>query len=126
MSRIKRSDTKPELSVRKYLYAKGYRYKIKNRLFGKPDIVFSANKVVVFVNGCFWHRHKNCEKSYLPKTNKKFWLAKFKRNVSRDKQVDKKLINENWNVIRIWECEIEHNLRQAILPIIKELDHAKI
>ena len=82
MSRIRAKDTKPELVVRKILFKNGYRYRLhSNRVVGRPDIIFEKRKKIIFVHGCFWHRHANCKYSTLPKTNKSFWKRKFDDNI---------------------------------------------
>lgn len=115
MSRIRHTNTKPELLVRRYLFSQGYRYSVKNSLYGKPDIVFQNKKIAIFVNGCFWHQHKNCKLSYMPKTNTIFWVNKLSRNVERDIKVDKELTGKGWKIIRIWECEIGSKLSKKII-----------
>ena len=108
MSRIKGKNTKPEEIVRKYLFSKGFRYR-KNykRLPGTPDIVLPKYKTVIFVNGCFWHGHKDCRYFVVPKTNTDFWLNKINTNVERDKHKQEALKELGWNVIIVWECELK-------------------
>ena len=108
MSMIKSSGTKPEETVRKYLFSKGLRYR-KNvkTLPGKPDIVLPKYKTIVFVNGCFWHGHKGCKYFVMPKTNVEFWTEKITKNIARDEITYKKLQNMGWNVIVVWECELK-------------------
>lgn len=108
MSRIQGKDTKPEEKVRKYLFSQGFRYrKNDKRLPGKPDIVLPKYKTVIFVNGCFWHKHEGCKYFVWPKTNEDFWRAKILANVSRDQKNMKLLSELGWNVIVIWECELK-------------------
>ena len=108
MSRIKSGDTKPELLVRKWLWSRGYRYRLHvNGLPGKPDIVFQRKKKAVFVNGCFWHGH-GCRYSKTPKTNTEFWKKKIAANVERDNRVQHQLSKLGWAVFVVWECEL-HN-----------------
>lgn len=108
MSRIQGKDTKPEEKVRKYLFPQGFRYrKNDKRLPGKPDIVLPKYKTVIFVNGCFWHKHEGCKYFVWPKTNEDFWRAKILANVSRDQKNMKLLSELGWNVIVIWECELK-------------------
>ena len=104
MSKISSKDTKPEILVRKFLFSKGFRYRINVKtLPGKPDIVLPKYKTIIFVNGCFWHGH-NCKKGKLPSSNTDFWKEKISNNKSRDaKNSDVKL---GWKVIIIWQCEI--------------------
>ena len=106
MSRIRGKDTKPELAVRSFLHKKGFRYRLHDKkLPGKPDIVFPKYRTIIFVHGCFWHRHKGCKYTYNPKSRKAFWNKKFKDNVNRFKQVQKELENLAWKVVVVWECE---------------------
>ncbi len=110
MSHISSTNTKPEETVRKYLFSKGFRYrKNVSTLPGKPDIVLPKYKTVIFVNGCFWHGHKGCKWFVPPKTNTEFWNAKFQYNIERDNKNYKKLEDIGWRVLIIWECELRHN-----------------
>jgi DNA mismatch endonuclease (patch repair protein) len=110
MSRIRSRHTKPEVIVRSLLHRSGYRFKINDsKLPGCPDIVLPKYRTVIFVHGCFWHRHKNCPKTTSPSTNKEYWSKKFRNNVSRDKKVKKELENLKWRVIIIWECEVNND-----------------
>lgn len=107
MARITGKDTKPEVMVRKWLFAQGFRYrKNDNRLPGKPDMVFSKYRAVVFVHGCFWHGHEECRKAKLPETAKEFWTEKIGRNRERDRIVRDKLEAAGWRVFVVWQCEI--------------------
>jgi DNA mismatch endonuclease (patch repair protein) len=107
MSGIRGRDTKPEVIVRKYLHAHGLRYRIAPRnLPGKPDIVLPKYRTVVFVHGCFWHRHQSCRFAATPKTNPDFWRNKFIANVTRDRTVRKQLRAMGWKVLVIWECNV--------------------
>lgn len=109
MSHIHSSNTKPEVTVRLYLYHHGFRYrKNVSKLPGKPDIVLGKYKTVIFVNGCFWHAHQGCKWFVPPKSNQEFWNKKFEYNSSRDKANYEKLKALGWNVIVVWECEIRH------------------
>jgi DNA mismatch endonuclease (patch repair protein) len=119
MSMIKSSDTKPEETVRKYLFSKGLRYR-KNvkTLPGKPDIVLPKYKTIVFVNGCFWHGHKGCKYFVMPKTNVEFWTEKITKNIARDETTYKKLQNMGWNVIVVWECELKKDKRNNTLECL--------
>ena len=108
MSRIKGKNTKPEEIVRKYLFSKGFRYrKNDKKLPGTPDIVLPKYKTVIFVNGCFWHGHKDCRYFVIPKTNTDFWFNKINTNVERDKRKQEALKELGWNVIVVWECELK-------------------
>ena len=107
MSHIHGKDTKPEEIVRKYLFSRRYRYrKNDSRYPGKPDIVLPKYHTVIFVHGCFWHRHPGCRYATTPSTNREFWQKKFDQNVARDKKVQEQLKSDGWNVIVVWECEI--------------------
>ena len=104
MSAIRSKHTKPELRLRKAIFARGHRFRIHYKLLGSPDIVFPSKKIAVFVDGCFWHM---CPKhGHMPKSNKAFWKRKLERNVARDKQYNKKLRKEGWKPIHIWEHEL--------------------
>ncbi len=106
MSRIKNRDTKPELIVRSFLHRKGYRFRLHRKdLPGKPDIVLPRFKKIIFVHGCFWHRHAGCRYAYNPKSRVEFWEKKFKQNIIRDKNVQEALVQQGWQVYVIWECE---------------------
>ena len=106
MSKISSKDTKPEILVRKFLFSKGFRYRINVKtLPGKPDIVLPKYKTIIFVNGCFWHGH-NCKKGKLPSSNTDFWKEKISNNKSRDAKNSDLLVNLGWKVIIIWQCEI--------------------
>ena len=107
MGRIKSSNTKPELVVRSLLHNMGYRFRLHRKdLPGKPDIVLPRYKSVIFVHGCFWHRHNGCKNAASPKTKKTFWREKFKANVIRDKKVQEELNSMGWKILIIWECEL--------------------
>ena len=109
MSNIPSKNTKPEETVRKYLFAQGFRYrKNVSKLPGKPDIVLLKYKIVVFINGCFWHGHEGCKYFVPPKTNTEFWGAKFKYNQERDERNYRKLRDLGWRILIVWECEIRH------------------
>lgn len=122
MSKISRKETKPEIFVRKYLFGNGFRFR-KNikTLSGKPDIVLPKYKTIIFVHGCFWHGHKDCKKSKLPKTRKEFWENKISTNIQRDKTNIEELKNQRWNVLVLWECELKNKeLREQKLLFIKD------
>ncbi|HUV50351.1 MAG TPA: very short patch repair endonuclease [Anaerolineae bacterium] len=109
MGRIRSKDTKPEKAVRSLLHKSGYRFRIHRKdLPGKPDIVLPKFKTVIFVHGCFWHRHDGCEYAYTPKSRQEFWKAKFKGNIKRDQKNRDELERLGWKVIVIWECEIKN------------------
>lgn len=107
MSRIRARDTKPERAVRSILHRLGYRFRLhRTDLPGKPDIVLLRLRIVIFVHGCFWHRHEGCRFAYTPKTRTEFWLKKLESNVARDRQVQTQLAELDWLVITVWECEL--------------------
>jgi DNA mismatch endonuclease, patch repair protein len=121
MSRIRSKDTKPEMIVRSLLHRMGYRFRLhRKNLPGKPDIVLPKYKTVIFVHGCFWHRHKNCKRCTTPTSNKEYWMEKFQKNIKQDKMNHRKLVNLRWNVIVIWECEVE-NLNKKLSRIDKNI-----
>jgi len=105
MSRIQGKDTKPEKTVRSILHHLGYRFRLHAKLPGTPDIVLPKHRKVIFVHGCFWHRHKECKYAYNPKSRQEFWQEKFRGNVRRDKENKCQLEKLGWKVITIWECE---------------------
>jgi DNA mismatch endonuclease Vsr len=106
MSRIKNRDTKPERIVRSLLHRMGYRFRLHRKdLPGNPDIVLPKYQTVIFVHGCFWHRHDGCRFAYTPKSKQQFWKRKFADNINRDKVCQSLLRTLGWNVIVIWECE---------------------
>ena len=116
MSRVKGKDTKPEEIVRKYLFSQGFRYrKNDKRLPGKPDIVLPKYKTVIFVNGCFWHKHEGCKYFIWPKSNSEFWKEKIESNIVRDKKQYEELKNAGWHVIIVWECELKKKQRMDTL-----------
>lgn len=107
MSRIRSTDTQPELVVRRLLHRIGYRYRLHvAALPGRPDLVFHARKKVIFVHGCFWHRHSGCPDATLPKSRTHFWSKKLRRNVKRDEEQRSTLVALGWNVFVVWECEL--------------------
>ena len=106
MSGIRSRDTKPERTVRSWLHRNGYRFRINRKdLPGTPDIVLPKYRTVIFVHGCFWHRHEGCKLAYTPKTNIGKWTDKFSKNVERDKTKLKECQQAGWNTVVIWECE---------------------
>ena len=107
MAQVRGKDTQPELKVRSWLFKNGYRYrKNDKRLTGKPDVVMPKYRTVIFVHGCFWHRHPGCKNTRTPKSNIEFWETKFSRNVENDKRHVRELEDLGWRVITIWECEL--------------------
>jgi len=106
MSGIRSKDTKPELIVRSVLHSLGYRFRLHRRdLPGSPDIVMPRHETVIFVHGCFWHRHTGCKFAYSPKSRMEFWEKKFEKNIERDRRVQRQLRQLGWRVIVVWECQ---------------------
>jgi DNA mismatch endonuclease, patch repair protein len=106
MGRIRGKDTEPEKRVRSLLHRMGYRFRLHDRtLPGRPDIVLRRYRTVIFVHGCFWHRHPGCRYAYSPKTRVEFWEAKFAGNVVRDQDAQASLALAGWRVVTVWECE---------------------
>ena len=122
MSRIRSTNTKPEVLVRKLLHRMGHRFRIHRKdLPGKPDIVMPSRRQVIFVHGCFWHAHSRCSVANVPKTKTEFWVDKFSKNKLRDKKNRRALRNAGWKVLVIWECEtkgldnLERRLQEALV-----------
>lgn len=116
MSRIKGKNTKPEILVRKFLFSKGFRYRlhVKN-LPGKPDIVLPKYKTIIFINGCFWHGHENCKYYVIPKTRTEWWIQKIIDTQTHDQIAKQVLEKLGWKVIVIWECELKKGKRTQTL-----------
>lgn len=123
MSHIRSKDTKPEVLVRRFLFAHGFRFRLhRKNLPGKPDIVLSKYKTVIFINGCFWHGHQDCKYSTIPETNREFWENKISGNIQRDKETYSRLVKLGWNVIEIWQCQLKPKTRDHTLQnLITEL-----
>ena len=121
MSRIKGKNTKPELLVRKFLHAHGFRYRLHVKdLPRKPDIVMPKYKTVIFVHGCFWHGHDNCKKAPTPKSNTNWWIEKITRNKVKDEKAMLELKYDGWNVIILWQCELNNsNWEQHLIELIQ-------
>lgn len=120
MSKISGKNTKPEINIRKIAHSLGYRFRLhKKDLPGKPDIVFRKYKKVIFVNGCFWHGHKNCKRSKLPTTNSKFWKDKIEGNKKKDRSNYIRLKKLGWNYLIIWQCKIKTADKEKIKNQIK-------
>jgi DNA mismatch endonuclease (patch repair protein) len=125
MARIGQRNTLPEMSVRRWLHRAGYRFRLHRReLPGRPDITLPRHNLVVFVHGCFWHRHPGCSLSYMPKSRIEFWSSKFDTNVARDERVQRQLEEQGWTVAVVWECEtrkveaLDRRLRE-LLPKVR-------
>ena len=127
MSRIRNKATKPEMAVRRWLWAHGYRYRLNVKSVpGKPDIVMRRYRTAIFVNGCFWHGHEGCIKFVMPKSNTAFWQTKIDRNRERDRQNYDILLQNGWQVIVIWECQLqpkqlETTMQQVTVALNKNL-----
>lgn len=127
MSHIRSKATKPEITVRKWLWAHGYRYRLNVKSVpGKPDIVMRRYRTAIFVNGCFWHGHEGCKQFVLPKTNTAFWQDKIERNRTRDTRIYNELMNAGWQVIVIWACNLtkdktEHTMQQVAVSLNRNL-----
>ena len=120
MSRIRNKDTVPEKAVRSALHKLGFRFRLHRRdLPGKPDIVLQKYKTVIFVNGCFWHRHPRCKFAYSPKTREDFWQRKFNSNIERAQIVQQKLRDLGWQPLVIWECQTENS--QKLMSLLSSL-----
>lgn len=122
MSRIRGKDTKIEVMVRKYLFSKGYRFRKNDKRYpGKPDVVLPKYHTVIFVNGCFWHHHEGCKNATMPKTRTDFWKEKLGKNVANDRKHIRLLEEAGWNVITLWECELEKDFEARMNTLIEEL-----
>ncbi len=108
MSGIKGKNTRPEILVRKFLHANGYRFRLHRKdLPGNPDIVIPKLRICIFIHGCFWHRHMHCKYATTPKTRTAFWTEKFAKNIERDQKQQDELESRGWNVIIVWECQLK-------------------
>jgi len=124
MSRIHSKDTKPEMIVRRFLHANGFRYKLHDKsLPGKPDIVLPKYKTVIFVHGCFWHGHEGCKYFVVPKTRTEWWVAKIGKNVENDAKAIRLLRTNGWKVINIWECTLkQEKLTKTLAKALNKLE----
>lgn len=123
MSRIRGKNTGPEMKVRRLAHALGFRFRLHRRdLPGSPDLVFPSRRKVIFVHGCYWHRHQGCRYAYTPKSNTAFWQSKFEANVIRDRRATESLKALDWDVLVIWECETQsmEALRLRLLEFLKK------
>ena len=122
MSRIRGKDTKIEVMVRKYLFSKGFRFRKNDKRYpGKPDIVLPKYRTVIFVNGCFWHHHIGCKNATIPKTRTEFWMEKLEKNVANDRKHISLLKESGWNVVTLWECELEKDFENRMEQVILSL-----
>jgi DNA mismatch endonuclease (patch repair protein) len=125
MAGIRGKDTKPEIAVRRAAHALGYRFRLHRRdLPGSPDLVFPKLRCVIWVHGCYWHRHKGCRFAYEPKSNVEFWRSKFEKNKDRDRRAFAELVNMGWKPLVIWECETRDSaeLKVRIASHLRERD----
>ncbi len=127
MSQIGGKNTEPEIIVRKFLFSKGYRFRLHVKsLPGKPDIVLTKYKIIIHVHGCFWHCHDNCSEFVVPKSNQRSWINKLYRNIERDNENDTKLKALGWKIFIIWECTLKSKLRNNTLnKLIQNIRNAK-
>ncbi len=123
MSQIKGKDTKPEMLVRKFLHANGFRYKLHDKsLPGKPDIVLPKYRTVIFVHGCFWHGHTNCRYFVVPKTRTLWWTEKINLNISNDEKAIKALKKDGWKIRIVWECDLKPaKVEKTLYFLIKKI-----
>lgn len=123
MSLVKGKNTRPEMVVRRLVHGLGFRYRLHDtKLPGKPDLVFSRKRKIIFVHGCFWHRHKDCALARIPKSNQEFWLAKLEGNRLRDEINIRKLHEAGWDTLVIWECELrdQNKLSQRLRSFLSD------
>ena len=124
MAAIRGRDTKPEILVRKFLWSRGFRYRLNHpRLPGKPDIVLRKYRTCILVNGCFWHFHQlsTCKRARIPKSNIEFWAAKLTRNMNRDKKEREELIILGWRVFFVWECQLGKHASKTLNSLMENL-----
>lgn len=116
MSRIRSQNTKPEMIVRKFLFSKGFRYRVNvKKLPGSPDIVLRKYRTAIFIHGCFWHGHENCKIAHIPKTRREWWEKKINRNIERDGDTRAKLKAMGWRTMVVWECQLAPKQQAATL-----------
>jgi len=122
MSQIKGKNTKPEMLVRKFLFSKGFRYRLHvNTLPGNPDIVLPKYKAIIFVNGCFWHGHEHCSYYVVPKTKTDWWLEKINNTKTRDHKSSMELEHLGWKLFTVWECELRSNKDYRLCKLVDEV-----
>lgn len=120
MSQIRAKNTQPEIFLRKFLHAQGFRFRLHNKkLPGTPDIILPKFNTVIFVHGCFWHHHKDCRFARFPVNNSAYWTPKILRNISRDKENKKDLKKAGWKVITVWTCKLKHQHLYKTLAAVK-------
>ena len=125
MAKVKGKNTKPEIYVRKYLFSKGFRYRVNDpRYPGRPDIILPKYRTAIFVHGCFWHGHESCKYARLPLTNREFWENKIRTNIERDKRNIELLKQEGWKVVVVWQCELRNRrLREERMKrLVEEIE----
>lgn len=123
MAAVRQRDTGPEMVVRRSLHRHGFRFRVSDRrLPGSPDITLSRYRVVIFVNGCFWHRHHSCRFATTPRSNGAWWAEKFARNIERDRDKKRQLLEIGWRVMVVWECAVRKNgpLRMEAIDALME------
>jgi DNA mismatch endonuclease (patch repair protein) len=126
MSRIRGVNTRPEVHFRSLLHKAGFRFRLHDpKLPGRPDIVLRKHRAVVFVHGCFWHRHPHCQNATMPSSRRDFWSTKFTATVERDRRKAKELAAAGWKVITVWECDLEKDPQAALSSVIKQLTGAQ-
>jgi DNA mismatch endonuclease (patch repair protein) len=128
MSAVRARDTKPELTVRRLVHSLGYRYRLYRKdLPGSPDLAFISKQKVIFVHGCFWHRHARCSRGNVPQSNAGFWLPKLEKTVRRDAKVIRRLRSSGWKVLVLWECQLvdSDKLRQTITSFLGRVKTAR-
>jgi DNA mismatch endonuclease, patch repair protein len=123
MSQIKSKNTKPEILVRKFLYSQSFRFRLHGKnLPGKPDIILSKYKTVIFVHGCFWHGHQNCKYFTLPKSRTDWWANKIARNIQNDQRTLIAIRSQGWNIILLWECQLKpKTIQNTFISLLLEL-----
>ncbi|OOQ58278.1 very short patch repair endonuclease [Mucilaginibacter pedocola] len=122
MSRIRSKDTKPEILVRKFLFSRGYRFRLhEKKLPGKPDIILPKYKAVIFIHGCFWHGHQGCRYFVIPKTRTDWWLSKINRNIENDDKSELALKTAGYKVITVWECDLKKKTLETLYAIENSL-----
>jgi DNA mismatch endonuclease (patch repair protein) len=123
MAKIRGKDTRPEMAVRSLLHRAGFRFRLHAKdLPGRPDLVLPKHRAVVFVHGCFWHRHARCRDGRsMPASNRSYWVPKFERNLARDRRVKQALRRRGWRVITVWECQIKRNPGDVLRRVAAKL-----
>lgn len=124
MALIHSKNTIIEIKVRKYLFSKGFRFRVNDKRYaGHPDIVLPKYKTMIFIHGCFWHGHHNCKIAHIPKSNSEFWIAKINRNMKNDAKHNEVLKSQGWNVITLWECELNRDFEKVMTTLTETLQN---